>query len=110
MQDLEKLNKNLELNNQLVYNLLMSNIIINSNINSDDKELLLLLLQDRDRNFIRINHNKQVFENIQTYLTLLRPLKLDTHKLIRVGGSNDGGYVMVQCNTSMGGGEIRKPY
>lgn len=101
MQDLEKFNKNLELNNQLIYNLLMSNIIINSNINSDDKELLLLLLQDRDRNFIRINHNQQVFEHIQTYLTLLRPLKLDTHKLIRVGGSNDGGYVMYQW---VGGG------
>ncbi|ARJ56658.1 hypothetical protein [Campylobacter cuniculorum] len=105
MQDLEIFNKNLELNNQLIYNLLMSNIIINSDINSKDKQLLLLLLQSRDRNFIRINPNEQVFENIRNYLTLLKPLKLDTDKLIRVGGANDGGYVMYKW----GGGLENSP-
>lgn len=94
MQNLENLAKSLELNNQLLYNLLMSNIILNSDINAKDKELLLLLLQDRDRNFIRINPNEQVFKNIQNYLALLRPIKLDLSKMLRVGGSNDGGYVM----------------
>lgn len=103
MQNLENLIKSLELNNQLLYNLLMSNIILNSDINAKDKELLLLLLQSRDRNFIRINPNEQVFKNIQNYLKLLRPIKLDLSKMLRVGGSNDGGYVMYDW-----GGEIEK--
>lgn len=96
MQDLQKLNKNLELNNQLLYNVLMSNIIVNSRINSKDKELLLLLLQSRDKNFVRINPNPQIYENIKSYLALLRPLKLDIKELVRVGGANDGAYVMFQ--------------
>lgn len=105
MQNLENLTKSLELNNQLLYNLLMSNIILNSDINAKDKELLLLLLQSRDRNFIRINPNEQVFKNIQNYLTLLRPIKLDLSKMLRIGGSNDGGYVMYG-----GAGELKNSH
>lgn len=105
MQELKSmlvdLGKQLQLNTQTNYNLLMSNIIVNANINDEDKQLLLLLLQARDRNYIRLNDNEQVYENIKTYLNLLRPLMLDDTLLIRIGGSNDGGYVMFNgggCN------------
>ncbi|MCX2683312.1 hypothetical protein OQH60_05660 [Campylobacter sp. MIT 21-1685] len=102
-EKLAALEEKLILNNRLSYNILMSNIIINSNINAKDKELLLLLLQERDRNYVRINHNKQVYENICSYLNVLRPLDLKEELLVRRGGENDGSYVMFN-----GGGELKK--
>lgn len=91
---LETLNKKLEFSNQLNYQILMSNIIIHSDIDKKDKELLLLLLQDRDRNYIRINHNKECYKNIMEYLRLLRPIDIPLENLKRVGGNRDGGYVI----------------
>lgn len=92
---MEELLKELKLNNQLKYQLLMSNIIANLDFkNQKDKEILLLLLQDRDRNFIRINNNKQCYENIKTYLNILQPLDIPQDELIRIGGNTDGGYIM----------------
>ncbi|TBR81308.1 hypothetical protein DU473_04255 [Campylobacter novaezeelandiae] len=102
---LEKLNQKLEYNNQLNYQILMSNIITNLDIDKKDKQILLLLLQNRDRNFIRINDNEEIYENITSYLKLFKPLALPLEKLIRVGGKNDGGYVMHQFN---GGGDCVK--
>ncbi|EIJ4041786.1 hypothetical protein K9T45_001648 [Campylobacter jejuni] len=93
---LEKLNEKLEYNNQLNYQILMSNVIANLDIDKKDKQILLLLLQNRDRNFIRINDNEEIYENITSYLKLFKPLALPLEKLIRVGGKNDGGYVMYQ--------------
>lgn len=73
----------------------MSNIISNLKFNNEkDKEILLLLLQDRDRNYVRINNNKQCYKNIIKYLKLLRPIELPISDLIRVSGVGDGGYVM----------------
>lgn len=92
---LEKLNQKLEYNNQLNYQILMSNIITNLDIDKKDKQILLLLLQNRDRNFIRINDNEEIYENITSYLKLFKPLALPLEKLIRVGGKRDGGYVML---------------
>lgn len=87
--------KELKLSNQLKNQLLLSNIISNLNFeNPKDKEVLLLLLQDRDRNFIRINNNRQCYENIKTYLNILKPIDIPQEKLIRIGGNGDGGYVM----------------
>ncbi|CAM2808813.1 hypothetical protein [Helicobacter burdigaliensis] len=107
MQNLEKLlqelNKKIELSNQLNYCNLMSNIIAESEINKGDKQILLLLLQDRDRNYIRINHNDQVFENIAKYLKLIQPLAVPDEELVRVGGKGDGGYVMYNKNLAGGG-------
>ncbi|WP_223810292.1 hypothetical protein [Campylobacter sp. LR286c] len=97
---LQNLNEKLKLNNELNYQLLMSQIILNLSIDKKDKELLFLLLQNRDKNYIRINHNEGCFENVKSYLRLLRPLKLPRKNLTRIGGKNDGGYVM----HSMGGG------
>ncbi|HED6757488.1 TPA: hypothetical protein R5074_000692 [Campylobacter coli] len=99
MKNLEEqvkiLNKEIKLNNQLSYQILMSNIISNLNFNNEkDKEILLLLLQDRDRNYLRINNNKQCYKNIIKYLKLLRPLNIPLCDLIRIGGVSDGGYVM----------------
>lgn len=94
MLEMEKLNAQLKLSNELNYNILMSNIIIHSKIDENDKQILLQALQDRDRNYIRINDNEQVYENIKAYLSLLRPLALPLEKLARVGGQSDGGYVM----------------
>ena len=91
---LKSLIKQIDLNNQINYCILMSNIICNSNINPNDKQIMLLLLQNRDKNYIRINHNDRVYENIKAYLNLLRPLKIPLNKLIRIGGDGDGGYVM----------------
>ncbi|MBF7044469.1 hypothetical protein [Campylobacter volucris] len=94
-RELQNLNEQVKLNNQLTYNILMSNIIPNLKFNNEeDKEILLLLLQDRDRNYIRINNNKQCYNNIVRYLKLLRPIDLPTSDLVRVGGIGDGGYVM----------------
>ncbi|WP_233704053.1 hypothetical protein [Helicobacter mesocricetorum] len=109
MQNIEKAIRE---NTQINYNLLMSNIIIHSHIKEEDKQILLLLLQDRDRNYVRINPNQQCFENIQKYLELLRPLKVDYEDLVRVGGKGDGGYVMYKPNLmdstmdSAGGGGL----
>lgn len=99
MENLEKqlqaLNEQIKLNNHLNYQILMSNIISNLKFNDEkDKEILLLLLQDRDRNYVRINNNKQCYKNIIKYLKLLRPIELPISDLIRVGGAGDGGYVM----------------
>lgn len=58
---LKELNANIKLSNQLSYQILMSNIISNLDIDSKDKEILLLLLQARDRNYIRINNNEQCY-------------------------------------------------
>ncbi|EIQ6500007.1 hypothetical protein LVN55_001816, partial [Campylobacter jejuni] len=46
---LKELNNNIKLSNQLSYQILMSNIISNLDIDKKDKEILLLLLQARDR-------------------------------------------------------------
>ncbi|EGK7522354.1 TPA: hypothetical protein ACHD50_001385 [Campylobacter lari] len=105
MENLEKqlqtLNEQVKLSNHLNYQILMSNIISNLKFNNEkDKEILLLLLQDRDRNYVRINNNKQCYKNIIKYLKLLRPIELPISDLIRVGGVGDGGYVMYN-----GGGE-----
>lgn len=94
MLEMEKLNAQLKLSNELNYNILMSNIIIHSKIDENDKQILLQALQNRDRNYIRINDNEQVYENIKAYLKLLRPLALPLEKLERIGGKRDGGYVM----------------
>lgn len=91
---LEELNANIKLSNQLSYQILMSNTLSNLDMDKKDKEILLLLLQDRDRNYIRINHNDQCYENILNYLKLIRPLELPLCDLLRVGGNTDGGYVM----------------
>ncbi|ECL6335037.1 TPA: hypothetical protein SE751_001198 [Campylobacter jejuni] len=94
-KELSILNKQIQLNNQLNYQVLMSNIISNLKFNNEkDKEILLLLLQDRDRNYVRINNNKQCYSNIIKYLKLLRPLEIPVNDFIRVGGIGDGGYVM----------------
>lgn len=71
---LKELNNNIKLSNQLSYQILMSNIISNLDIDKKDKEILLLLLQARDRNYIRINNNEQCYQNIINYLNLIRPL------------------------------------
>lgn len=102
-QILKEMNKQIELSNQLNYQILMSNIIVNSKINEEDKQTLLLLLQDRDRNYIRINHNEECYQNISKYLDLLRPLELPLEQLVRIGGKKDGGYVMYG-----GGGAFRE--
>lgn len=91
---LEELNANIKLSNQLSYQILMSNTLSNLDMDKKDKEILLLLLQDRDRNYIRINHNEQCYENILNYLKFIRPLELPLCDLLRVGGNTDGGYVM----------------
>ncbi|HEH4747661.1 TPA: FkbM family methyltransferase [Campylobacter coli] len=91
---LEELNANIKLGNQLSYQILMSNIISNLDIDRKDKEILLLLLQARDKNYIRINHNEQCYKNIINYLELIRPLELPLDDLLRIGGNGDGGYVM----------------
>ncbi|EPV9207405.1 hypothetical protein ACWAXX_001748, partial [Campylobacter jejuni] len=64
---LKELNNNIKLSNQLSYQILMSNIISNLDIDKKDKEILLLLLQARDRNYIRINNNEQCYQNIINY-------------------------------------------
>ncbi|EPQ9797383.1 hypothetical protein ACUYWN_001753, partial [Campylobacter jejuni] len=69
---LKELNNNIKLSNQLSYQILMSNIISNLDIDKKDKEILLLLLQARDRNYIRINNNEQCYQNIINYLNLIR--------------------------------------
>lgn len=91
---LEELNANIKFSNQLSYQILMSNTLSNLDMDKKDKEILLLLLQDRDRNYIRINHNEQCYENILNYLEFIRPLELPLCDLLRVGGNTDGGYVM----------------
>lgn len=91
---LEELNANIKLGNQLSYQILMSNIISNLDIDRKDKEILLLLLQARDKNYIRINHNEQCYKNIINYLELIRPLELPLDDLLRIGGNGDGGGVM----------------
>nr|WP_306810714.1 hypothetical protein [Campylobacter lari] len=94
-KQLQTLNEQVKLSNHLNYQILMSNIISNLKFNNEkDKEILLLLLQDRDRNYVRINNNKQCYKNIIKYLKLLRPIELPISDLIRVGGVGDGGYVM----------------
>ncbi|EDP4351549.1 hypothetical protein GZ534_001113, partial [Campylobacter jejuni] len=65
---LQELNANIKFSNQLSYQILMSNIISNLDIDKKDKEILLLLLQARDRNYIRINNNEQCYQNIINYL------------------------------------------
>ncbi|HEF1332000.1 TPA: hypothetical protein R8R17_001814, partial [Campylobacter jejuni] len=45
---LQELNVNIKVGNQLSYQILMSNIISNLDIDKRDKEILFLLLQDRD--------------------------------------------------------------
>ncbi|MCR6575364.1 hypothetical protein CINS5915_03160 [Campylobacter insulaenigrae] len=104
--ELEKLNEQVKYNNQLNYQLLMSNIIANLEFKDiKDKEILLLLLQNRDRNYVRINNNQQCYENIKRYLSILRPLKLPLQDLVRIGGESDGGYVMMNMK-NMGGGKL----
>ncbi|GAA7170791.1 hypothetical protein HpCK101_07360 [Helicobacter pylori] len=98
---LQELNANIKFSNQLSYQILMSNIISNLDIDKKDKEILLLLLQARDRNYIRINNNEQCYQNIINYLNLIRPLELPLCDLLRIGGNGDGGYVMYN-----GGGGI----
>ncbi|MGM9107591.1 hypothetical protein ACTFFF_08925, partial [Campylobacter jejuni] len=93
---LKELNANIKLSNQLSYQILMSNIISNLDIDSKDKEILLLLLQARDRNYIRINNNEQCYQNIISYLNLIQPLELPLCDLLRIGGYvmyNGGGYM-----------------
>ncbi len=82
---LKELNNNIKLSNQLSYQILMSNIISNLDIDKKDKEILLLLLQARDRNYIRINNNEQCYQNIINYLNLIRPLELPLCDLLRIG-------------------------
>ncbi|ECP4095571.1 hypothetical protein FZQ25_09325, partial [Campylobacter jejuni] len=84
---LKELNANIKLSNQLSYQILMSNIISNLDIDSKDKEILLLLLQARDRNYIRINNNEQCYQNIISYLNLIQPLELPLCDLLRIGGN-----------------------
>ncbi|MBS4439954.1 hypothetical protein CVU7313_07370 [Campylobacter vulpis] len=101
---MQELKMHLKKMSELNYNLLMSNIIIHSKIDEKDKQILLWCLQDRDRNYVRLNDNEQVYENIKKYLSLLRPLALPLENLVRVGGFNDGGYVMFNALSAGGGG------
>ena len=101
---MQELKMHLKKMSELNYNLLMSNIIIHSKIDEKDKQILLQCLQDRDRNYVRLNDNEQVYENIKKYLSLLRPLALPFENLVRVGGFNDGGYVMFNALSAGGGG------
>ncbi|MCR2090684.1 hypothetical protein [Campylobacter upsaliensis] len=101
---MQELKMHLKKMSELNYNLLMSNIIIHSKIDEKDKQILLQCLQDRDRNYVRLNDNEQVYENIKKYLNLLRPLALPFENLVRVGGFNDGGYVMFNALSAGGGG------
>lgn len=91
--------KNLEIllkeNNLLLYHNIMLGIINSLDIPKDDREILLLLLQNRDKNYLRINNNKKCYDNIKSYLDLLRPIKVDKKYLTRVGGDEDGGYIMI---------------
>ena len=103
---LQELNANIKFSNQLSYQILMSNIISNLDIDKKDKEILLLLLQARDRNYIRINNNEQCYQNIINYLNLIRPLELPLCDLLRIGGNGDGGYVMYNG----GGGVLNFEY
>lgn len=98
----------MDLNTQISYCLLMSNIIANLDINEKDKETLLLLLQDRDRNYIRINNNSECFSNICKYLEILKPLKIPNNELVRIGDIGDGGYVMYNSLLASGGGDYPK--
>ena len=82
-------------NNLLLQANLLLGIINTIDIDKKDKELLLLLLQNRDKNYIRINNNRLCYENIQKYLNILRPIEYDINNLARIGGREDGGYVMI---------------
>ena len=42
---------------------------------------------------------------IKEYLAILRPLKIQRNALVRIGGENDGGYVMCRPLLKMGGGK-----
>lgn len=101
---LEELIAQTKQNNLLQNKILMSNVIAHSKINKKDKQILLRLLQDRDRNYIRLNDNAQVFDRIQTYLKVLQPAKIAKDSLVRIGGANDGGYVMLKTKQINGGG------
>ncbi len=103
-ESLESLILQVKQNNLLQNQILMSQIIANTKINKKDKQTLLLLLQDRDRNYLRINHNTQVYTRIKEYLEILRPLKIHRDALVRIGGENDGGYVMCRPLLKNGGG------
>ncbi|WP_077247035.1 hypothetical protein, partial [Helicobacter pullorum] len=98
MESLEQILKEIKgemiRSNQLNYQILMSNIIAHTEIDDKDKQILLLLLQDRDRNYVRINHNVECWNNIKRYLELVKPIEMPLEKLVRVGGRRDGGYVM----------------
>lgn len=103
-ESLNTLISQIKQNNLLQNQILMSQIITNAKIDEDDKQTLLLLLQDRDRNYLRLNHNSQVYARIQEYLEILRPLEIQRDTLVRIGGENDGGYVMYRPLLKMGGG------
>lgn len=106
MESLEQILKEIKgemiRSNQLNYQILMSNIIAHTEIDDKDKQILLLLLQDRDRNYVRINHNVECWNNIKRYLELVKPIEMPLEKLVRVGGRRDGGYVMFK----VGGGRL----
>lgn len=55
---LEELNTSIKFSNQLSYQILMSNIISNLDIDRKDKKILFLLLLTRYKNYIHINHNE----------------------------------------------------
>nr|QGT49964.1 hypothetical protein Helico4rc_0830 [uncultured Helicobacter sp.] len=101
---LENLISHIKQNNLLQSQILMSNVIAHSLINEQDKQTLLHLLQTRDKNYIRLNDNAQVFDRISQYLTILQPTKLNQDSLIRIGGAGDGGYVMLKTKQINGGG------
>lgn len=109
-ETLESLISQVKQNNLLQNQILMSQIITNAKIDEEDKQTLLLLLQDRDRNYLRINHNSQVYARIKEYLEILRPLEIQHDALVRIGGENDGGYVMCRSLLKMGGGGQNSPY
>lgn len=83
--ELFKINKTLKEIKGINHSSLMTNIINIADIKKEDKELLALLMQNKYDNIV-INNNEECFNNIKTYLNLIKPINLDVTKLIRIGG------------------------
>ncbi|MDE6885748.1 MAG: hypothetical protein K2P17_01715 [Helicobacteraceae bacterium] len=67
-------------------------IIKNLNIPKEQKETMLLSLLPMPQGWVTQSYNSV---NLKKYLSLVNPIELDSIFLKRVGGSNDGGYVML---------------
>ncbi|RAX54753.1 hypothetical protein CCY99_03045 [Helicobacter sp. 16-1353] len=75
------------------FNFLMSyNIIKELDMPREQKEAILLSMYPGAMGGIQLSYN---IENIKKYLNLIRPICVSVGKLSRIGGENDGGYVML---------------